>query len=156
MELNVFERLLLRNIVPQIQGISFGIQENARILLETMYTEDEAEKLQIKIGEDGKQVTWKVNDNTNCRRDNQLLWEPDWILKLKKNKEWFPDVPCSCVPIPQVKECQVSKGVKRVVGEYLIKLSEEKPPKLLWEHNTLFKKFVDDYEKYLEKEEPAP
>ncbi len=125
MQLNVFERLLLRNIVPQIQGVSFGIQENARILLETMFTEDEAEKLQIKIGEDGKGVTWKIKDAEGN-------------------------------DVPQVKDCQVSKGVKRVVAEELIRLSESKPPKLSWEHNTLFKKFVDDWEKYLEKDEPAP
>jgi hypothetical protein len=125
MLLNVFERLLLRNIVPQIQGVSFGIQENARILLETMFTEDEAEKLQIKINEDGKGVTWKVKDDEGN-------------------------------DIPQEKECQVSKGVKRVVAEELIRLSESKPPKLSWEHNTLFKKFVDDWEKHLEKDEPAP
>ncbi len=124
MLLNVFERLLLRNIVPQIQGISFGIQENARILLETMFTEDEAEKLQIKVNEDGKGVTWKIKDDEGN-------------------------------DITQVKDCQVSKGVKRVVSEELIRLSESKPPKLSWEHNTLFKKFVDNWEKYLEKEEPA-
>jgi hypothetical protein len=122
MELNVFERLLLRNIIPQIQGVSFGIQENARILLETMFTEDEAEKLQIKMNEDGKGVTWKVKDDEGN-------------------------------DIPQVKDCQVSKGVKRVVSEELIRLSESKPPKLSWEHNTLFKKFVDDWEKYMEKDE---
>ncbi len=122
MLLNVFERLLLRNIVPQIQGVSFGIQENARILLETMFTEDEAEKLQIKINEDGKGVTWKVKDDEGN-------------------------------DISQVKECQVSKGVKRMLGEFLVKLSES--DKLSWEHNTLFKKFVDNWEEYLEKDEPA-
>ncbi len=125
MLLNVFERLLLRNIVPQIQGVSFGIQENARILLETMFSEEEAEKLQIKVAEDGKGVTWKVKDDEGN-------------------------------DIPQVKECQVSKGVKRIVAEELIRLSESKPPKLSWEHNSLFKKFIDDWEKYLEKDEPAP
>ena len=124
MELSVFERLLLRNIVPQIQGVSFGIQENARILLETMFSEDEAEKLQIKVNEDGKGVTWKVKDDEGN-------------------------------DIPQVKDCQVSKGVKRVVAEDLIRLSESKPPKLSWEHNTLFKKFVDGWEKYLEKDETS-
>ena len=123
MLLNVFERLLLKNIVPQIQGVSFGIQENARILLETMFTEDEAEKLQIKIND--KSVTWKVKDDEGN-------------------------------DIPQEKDCQVSKGVKRVVAEELIRLSESKPPKLSWEHNMLFKKFVDDWGKYLEKNEPAP
>ena len=122
MLLTVFERLLLRNIVPQIQGVSFGIQENARILLETIFTEDEAEKLQIKVGEDGKQIVWKVKDDEGN-------------------------------DIPQVKDCQVSKGVKRIVAEELVRLSESKPPKLSWEHNTLFKKFIDGWEKYLEKDE---
>lgn len=119
MELTVFERLLVKNILPQIQGTSFGIQESSRILLETMFTEEEAEKLQIKLNEDGKGVTWKVKDEEGN-------------------------------DIPQIKECQVSKGVKRIMGKFLIQLSET--DKLSWEHNSLFKKFVDDWEKYLEKE----
>ncbi len=156
MQLTVFERLLLRNIVPQIQGVSFGIQENARILLETMFTEDEAEKLQIKINEDGKGVTWKVKDDKECLKHNRGLWSEDWLKMFPENSDTFPDAPCSCVLIPQEKDCQVSKGVKRVVAEELIRLSESKPPKLSWEHNTLFKKFVENWEKYLEKDEPAP
>ncbi len=125
MVLNVFERLLIRNIVPQIQGWNFGHMKEARTLLEGLFTPEDEEKLQIKLGEDGKNVTWKVKDDEGN-------------------------------DIPQVKDCQVSKGVKRVVAEELIRLSESKPPKLSWEHYTLFKKFVDEWEKYLEKEEPAP
>ena len=120
MELNVFERLLVRNILPQVQGMGFGIMESSRILLETMFTEDEAEKLQITVGEDGKGVTWKVKDDDG--------------------KE-----------IPQVKDCQVSKGVKRVMSEHLVKLNDD--GQLAFEHLGLFKKFVDNWEDYLEKEE---
>jgi len=116
--LNVFERLLIRNILPQIQGMGFGIQESSRILLETMFTEKEAEDLQIKV--EGQSVTWKTKDDDGN-------------------------------DIPQVKDCQVSKGVKRMIGEHLVQLSESN--KLSWEHNTLFKKFVDDWEKYLEEDD---
>ena len=120
MELNVFERLLVRNILPQVQGMGFGIMESSRILLETMFTEKEAEDLQIKVGEDGKSVTWKTKDEDGN-------------------------------DIPQVKDCQVSKGVKRVMAEHLIKLNDD--GKLAFEHVSLFKKFVDNWEDYLEKED---
>ena len=63
MNLTVFERLLLRNIIPQIQGWNFGHMKEARQLLEEMFTPEEEEKLQIKLNEDGKGVTWKVKDD---------------------------------------------------------------------------------------------
>jgi hypothetical protein len=62
MELTVFERLLIRNIVPQIQGWNFGHMKEARKLVEDLFTPEEEEKLQIKLGEDGKQITWKTQD----------------------------------------------------------------------------------------------
>ena len=63
MMLNVFERLLLRNIIPQIQGWNFGHMKEARTLLEEMFTPEEEEKLQITLNEDGKGVIWKVKDD---------------------------------------------------------------------------------------------
>ena len=63
MNLTVFERLLLRNIIPQIQGWNFGHMKEARTLLEEMFTPEEEEKLQITVNEDGKGVTWKVKDD---------------------------------------------------------------------------------------------
>jgi RNA polymerase-binding transcription factor DksA len=62
MELNVFERLLVRNIIPQIQGWNFGHMKEARKLVEDLFTPEEEEKLQITLGEDGKQITWKTQD----------------------------------------------------------------------------------------------
>ena len=63
MELNVFERLLVRNIIPQIQGWNFGHMKEARTLLEGLFTPEEEEKLNIQVNEDGKGVTWKVKDD---------------------------------------------------------------------------------------------
>ena len=63
MELNVFERLLIRNIIPQIQGWNFGHMKEARTLLEDLFTPEEEEKLAISVNEDGKGVTWKVKDD---------------------------------------------------------------------------------------------
>ena len=58
MELNVFERLLLRNIVPQIQGWNYAHMKEARELIEGLFSEQEESDLQFE--QDGTQVKWKV------------------------------------------------------------------------------------------------
>lgn len=58
MLLNVFERLLLRNIVPQIQGWNYAYMKEARELIEGCFTEQEETDLQFE--QEGKQVKWKV------------------------------------------------------------------------------------------------
>ena len=58
MELNVFERLLLRNIVPQIQGWNYGHMKEARELIEGLFSEQEETDLQFEQVE--TQVKWKV------------------------------------------------------------------------------------------------
>jgi len=58
MELNVFERLLLRNIVPQIQGWNYAHMKEARELIEGLFTEQEEADLQFEQVE--TQVKWKV------------------------------------------------------------------------------------------------
>ena len=58
MELNVFERLLLRNIVPQIQGWNYANMKDARELLEGLFTEEEETDLEFEQVE--MQVKWKV------------------------------------------------------------------------------------------------
>ena len=58
MELTVFERLLLRNIVPQIQGWNYGHMKEARELIEGLFTPQEETDLQFE--QDGTQVKWKV------------------------------------------------------------------------------------------------
>ena len=63
MELTVFERLLIRNIIPQIQGWNFGHMKEARTLLEGLFTPEEEEQLAITVNENGKGVTWKVKDD---------------------------------------------------------------------------------------------
>ncbi len=63
MLLTVFERLLIRNIVPQIQGWNFGHMKEARTLIEGLFTPEEEEKLAITVNEEGKGVTWKVKDD---------------------------------------------------------------------------------------------
>ena len=58
MELNVFERLLLRNIVPQIQGWNYAHMKEARELLEGLFTEQEETDLEFEQEENN--VKWKV------------------------------------------------------------------------------------------------
>ena len=58
MNLTVFERLLLRNIVPQIQGWNYANMKDARELIEGLFTEEEENDLQFE--QDGTQVKWKV------------------------------------------------------------------------------------------------
>ncbi len=58
MQLTVFERLLLRNIVPQIQGWNYAHMKEARELIEGLFTEQEEVDLQFE--QEGTQVKWKV------------------------------------------------------------------------------------------------
>ncbi len=58
MLMNVFERLLLRNIVPQIQGWNYGHMKEARELMEGLFTPQEETDLQFEQEE--KQVKWKI------------------------------------------------------------------------------------------------
>src|SRR3990167_4861246 len=58
MQLTVFERLLIRNIVPQIQGWNYAHMKEARELIEGLFTEQEESDLQFEQEE--KQVKWKV------------------------------------------------------------------------------------------------
>ncbi len=139
MELTVFERLLLRNIVPQIQGWNFGHMKEARHLLEDMFTPEEEEKLQIKTGEDGKSVIWRVRDSDKCQKHNQSIWNPEWIVKLVEDKAWLPDVDCTCVPIPQEKEIPVREGLQKKIAKFLEQLDREN--RLGFEHYTLCEKF---------------
>lgn len=63
MELTVYERLVLRNIIPQINGWNFGHMKEAREFVEGMFTPEEEVALQIKMKEDGLNVTWKTQDD---------------------------------------------------------------------------------------------
>ena len=58
MNLSVFERLLLRNIVPQIQGWNYAYMKEARELIEGLFSEQEETDLQFE--QEGTQVKWKV------------------------------------------------------------------------------------------------
>ena len=58
MNLNVFERLLLRNIMPQIKGWDYANMTNALELLDGLFTEEEKADLQFE--QEGTQVKWKV------------------------------------------------------------------------------------------------
>jgi hypothetical protein len=59
MILSVFERLLLRNIMPQIQG-NFGHIKEAREVIESLFTPEEEEALNIRIVEDGRRIEWRT------------------------------------------------------------------------------------------------
>jgi len=58
LQLNVFERLLIRNIVPQIQGWNYAHMKEARELIEGLFTEQEENDLQFE--QDGTHVKWRV------------------------------------------------------------------------------------------------
>ncbi len=63
MILSVFERLLLRNIMPQIQG-NFGHIREAREVVETLFTPEEEEALSIHVVEDGRRIEWRTEDSS--------------------------------------------------------------------------------------------
>ena len=73
MELNVFERLLLRNIVPQIQGWNYGHMKEARELIEGLFTEQEEGDLQFE--QEGTSVKWKVakEDGTPIPQEREIV-----------------------------------------------------------------------------------
>ena len=72
MQLNVFERLLLRNIVPQIQGWNYAHMKEARELMEGLFTEQEETDLQFE--QDGTQVKWKIakEDGTPIEQERDI------------------------------------------------------------------------------------
>ncbi len=72
MELNVFERLLLRNIVPQIQGWNYAHMKEARELIEGLFSEQEETDLQFEQVE--TQVKWKVKreDGTDIPQERDI------------------------------------------------------------------------------------
>ena len=72
MQLNVFERLLLRNIVPQIQGWNYAHMKEARELMEGLFTEQEETDLQFE--QEGTQVKWKIQkeDGTPIEQEQDI------------------------------------------------------------------------------------
>ena len=72
MLLNVFERLLLRNIVPQIQGWNYAHMKEARELIEGLFTEQEESDLQFE--QEGTQVKWKIarEDGTTIPQERDI------------------------------------------------------------------------------------
>ena len=72
MILNVFERLLLRNIVPQIQGWNYAHMKEARELIEGLFTEQEEADLQFE--QEGTQVKWKIakEDGTSIPQERDM------------------------------------------------------------------------------------
>ena len=84
MELNVFERLLLRNIVPQIQGWNYANMKEARELMEGLFTEQEETDLQFE--QDGTQVKWKVakEDGTPIIQERDILVSDGLKAKIGK------------------------------------------------------------------------
>ena len=72
MILNVFERLLLRNIVPQIQGWNYAHMKEARELIEGLFSEQEETDLQFE--QEGTQVKWKVKkeDGTDIPQERDI------------------------------------------------------------------------------------
>ncbi len=72
MELTVFERLLLRNIVPQIQGWNYAHMKEARELIEGLFTEQE--EIDLAFEQVETQVKWKVKreDGTDIPQEREI------------------------------------------------------------------------------------
>jgi hypothetical protein len=84
MILTVFERLIIRNIIPNIQGWNYGHMKEARELVENLFTPEEENELQFE--QDGLQVKWKVQreDGTDIPQEKEI-YIPDG-LKAKIDK----------------------------------------------------------------------
>ena len=84
MLLTVFERLLIRNIVPQIQGWNYAYMKEARELIEGLFTEQEETDLQFE--QDGTQVKWKVKreDNSDIPQERDILVSDGLKAKIGK------------------------------------------------------------------------
>jgi len=84
MELNVFERLLLRNIVPQIQGWNYAHMKEARELMEGLFTEQEETDLEFE--QEGTQVKWKIQkeDGTPIEQERDIPVSDGLVKKIGK------------------------------------------------------------------------
>lgn len=84
MLLNVFERLLLRNIVPQIQGWNYAHMKEARELIEGLFTEQEEADLQFE--QEGTQVKWKIakEDGTPIAQERGIVVSDGLVKKIGK------------------------------------------------------------------------
>ena len=84
MQLNVFERLLLRNIVPQIQGWNYAHMKEARELIEGLFTEQEENDLQFE--QEGTQVKWKIQreDGTPIEQERDIPVSDGLVKKIGK------------------------------------------------------------------------
>ena len=83
MILNVFERLLVRNIMPQVQG-NFGHIREAREVVESLFTPIEEESLQIHIVGDGARVEWRTEDNEHhpIPQEKDVAISPGLVKKI--------------------------------------------------------------------------
>jgi hypothetical protein len=72
MVLTVFDRLLLRNIVPQIQGWNYAHMKEARELIEGLFTEQEEKDLAFE--QEGTNVKWKIakEDGTSIPQERDI------------------------------------------------------------------------------------
>ena len=142
MLLTVFERLLLRNIVPQIQGWNYAHMKEARELIEGLFTEQEEIDLQIHNENDGKSVKWNLLNCKECIKHNQELWKEEWKTMFPENSDTFPDIPCTGIPISQERDISVSDGLVKKIGKFLKQLDREE--KLGFEHMTFYEKMTEN------------
>jgi hypothetical protein len=84
MNLSVFERLLLRNIVPQIQGWNYAHMKEARELMEGLFTEQE--EIDLQFEQEGTQIKWKVEreDGTPIPQERDIPINDALIKKIGK------------------------------------------------------------------------
>ena len=110
--LTVFERLLLRNIIPQMQGWNYGSMKQAREVMESCFTEEEEATLNIhqETEKEGKVRTiWAVRDAAGN-------------------------------DIPQEKKLTLSDGLYTKIVRFLENLNARE--QLDWQQMTLYEKFT--------------
>ena len=84
MLLNVLERLLLRNIVPEIQGWNYAHMKEARELIEGLFTEEE--EADLCFHQEGGQVKWKntKEDGTAIPQEREIAISDGLKAKIGK------------------------------------------------------------------------
>jgi hypothetical protein len=110
--------------------------KEARELMEGLFTEQEETDFQFE--QEDTQVKWKVKKDEGCQKHNRELWTDEWKEMFPEDGD-LPDVPCTCIPIPQERDIPVSDGLKAKIGKFLTQLDKEE--KLGFEHYSLCEKF---------------
>ena len=76
----------LRNIIPEISQWNFDSMKEAREFMENLFDEDEGAKLQITPNQDGRSISWKVqeDDGTPIPQEKEMRLSEGLCDKIAK------------------------------------------------------------------------